>query len=282
MPNLFPRQTRQGFTLIELLVVIAIIALLAAILFPVFAKAREKARQTTCLSNEKQIGLGFLQYAQDYDEMIPCGNDNFGGGWAGQIYPNVKSIQVFLCPDDIDTAAVGPNYTVVCSYFLNRALNTKNTGQVQPRNIATLNAPALTVLLGEVYKGQMNGLTSPCPSCIQYQDVYAPTGDGNYTPNHAFGYRTGVMGNRGVFANAPANTYTDAAHSDGSNFLACDGHAKWARSSAVSSGAANALVAPLPTDWQGKQNPVFAAGTASMKDSNLPTASTFVLTFSPN
>ena len=63
--------TKRGFTLIELLVVIAIIAILAAILFPVFAKAREKARQTTCLSNVKQITLGILQYAQDYDERFP-------------------------------------------------------------------------------------------------------------------------------------------------------------------------------------------------------------------
>ncbi len=66
---------RKGFTLIELLVVIAIIAILAAILFPVFAKAREKARQTSCLSNMKQIGLASMMYAQDYDERLPgsCG-----------------------------------------------------------------------------------------------------------------------------------------------------------------------------------------------------------------
>ncbi|MEN6304741.1 MAG: prepilin-type N-terminal cleavage/methylation domain-containing protein, partial [Armatimonadia bacterium] len=64
---------RRGFTLIELLVVIAIIAILAAILFPVFAKAREKARQSSCLSNMKQMGLACLQYAQDYDEVLPAG-----------------------------------------------------------------------------------------------------------------------------------------------------------------------------------------------------------------
>src|SRR5438552_10933255 len=69
-------ETRKGFTLIELLVVIAIIAILAAILFPVFAQAREKARQTSCLSNLKQVGLGFIMYTQDYDEQFPAGCAN--------------------------------------------------------------------------------------------------------------------------------------------------------------------------------------------------------------
>jgi len=92
---------RNGFTLIELLVVIAIIAILAAILFPVFAKAREKARQTTCASNLKQLALAVIQYTQDYDETPPCGMTlpvvagngyyYFGVGWGGQIYPYVKS-----------------------------------------------------------------------------------------------------------------------------------------------------------------------------------------------
>ena len=97
-------KNRRGFTLIELLVVIAIIAILAAILFPVFAKAREKARQITCASNEKQLGLGVLQYTQDNDERLPCGNvnggalGNFPDGWAGQIYPYVKSTGVYKCP----------------------------------------------------------------------------------------------------------------------------------------------------------------------------------------
>lgn len=68
--------TRVGFTLIELLVVITIIAILAAILFPVFSRARKKARQTTCMSNQKQIGLGFQQYIQDYDEIFPPADYN--------------------------------------------------------------------------------------------------------------------------------------------------------------------------------------------------------------
>src|ERR1700743_3800079 len=89
-----------GFTLIELLVVIAIIAILAAILFPVFAKAREKARQTACLSNCKQMSLGIQQYTQDYDETLPWAQQAVGGAWNLLIYPYVKNDQVFQCPSD--------------------------------------------------------------------------------------------------------------------------------------------------------------------------------------
>ncbi len=114
-PRSAPRKTSaspnpvKAFTLIELLVVIAIIAILAAILFPVFARARENARRTSCTSNLKQIGLGLLQYSQDYDEKLP--HDYFGpdtdssgrGGaykWMDAIYPYVKSEQIFICPSD--------------------------------------------------------------------------------------------------------------------------------------------------------------------------------------
>jgi len=102
-----------GFTLIELLVVIAIIAILAAILFPVFAQAREKARQTSCLSNMKQIALGVKMYSQDYDEgMIPSfiawyGHwaQHGGGTWRALVQPYIKSRQLFLCPSNTATAA---------------------------------------------------------------------------------------------------------------------------------------------------------------------------------
>ena len=104
-----PAVRKRGFTLIELLVVIAIIAILAAILFPVFAKAREKARQTSCLSNLKQIDLAVLQYAQDYDEMMPrsCGyttpalvlaSDAWPNYWWQAITPYMKSLQILACP----------------------------------------------------------------------------------------------------------------------------------------------------------------------------------------
>ncbi len=97
---------RSGFTLIELLVVIAIIAILAAILFPVFARARENARRSSCQSNLKQIGLGVIQYAQDYDERMPSGRmnpgnvDTLGGAWPVLINPYVKSYQLFRCPSN--------------------------------------------------------------------------------------------------------------------------------------------------------------------------------------
>ena len=101
------RNTKGAFTLIELLIVIAIIAILAAILFPVFARARENARRTSCSSNLKQLGLGVMQYIQDYDETYPFNWDYDGGGsitnpelegWRYYMQPYVKSVQIFQCP----------------------------------------------------------------------------------------------------------------------------------------------------------------------------------------
>ena len=106
--------TRRGFTLIELLVVIAIIAILAAILFPVFARAREKARQTSCLSGLKQIALATIMYAQDYDELLPpillqAGEDLYAVNET--ISPYVRNDQLWICPTDrvgeVETTEVG-------------------------------------------------------------------------------------------------------------------------------------------------------------------------------
>ncbi len=113
MFRLPPRRTTRpnAFTLIELLVVIAIIAILAAILFPVFAQARAKARGTACLSNVKQAGTGFHMYVQDYDEVTPSGR---GGGWEWwtELMPYVKNVDVFYCPDRSDGGAYAQGGTL--------------------------------------------------------------------------------------------------------------------------------------------------------------------------
>ncbi len=120
---------KKAFTLIELLVVIAIIAILAAILFPVFARARENARRSSCTSNMKQLGLGFIQYAQDYDEKMPYMDSavNVVSGavpanaqvWDYQIYPYTKSAQILACPSDSVSPAITPNATKYPNYGTN-------------------------------------------------------------------------------------------------------------------------------------------------------------------
>ena len=128
----------RGFTLIELLVVIAIIAILASILFPVFARARENARRSSCQSNLKNIGLGFQQYLQDYDELYPRADSVAATGWACiQLQPYIKSTQVFTCPSDAKGTAAAP-----FSYGYNSNLDSKNQ--------STLLASSLTVVNFEV------------------------------------------------------------------------------------------------------------------------------------
>jgi prepilin-type N-terminal cleavage/methylation domain-containing protein/prepilin-type processing-associated H-X9-DG protein len=108
-------KTPTGFTLIELLVVIAIIAILAAILFPVFGRARENARRASCQSNLKQIGLGLVQYAQDYDGYTP-GSSNNNISWPTLIFPYIKSEQLFACPSGTNVKADQDYVTPVTAY----------------------------------------------------------------------------------------------------------------------------------------------------------------------
>lgn len=157
------RSGSVGFTLIELLVVIAIIAILAAILFPVFAKAREKARQSTCISNLKQLGLAFSQYIEDNNELYP---PLYNPGvtpntfWASEIFPYVKSGGVYACPDDtgkavlVDHAVPGPNalyqsFPYRLSYIMNAQFGDPVPGQIAPQVLSQIAKPASTVLLAD-------------------------------------------------------------------------------------------------------------------------------------
>ncbi len=120
------KNIKKGFTLIELLVVIAIIAILAAILFPVFARARENARRASCQSNLKQIGLAMAQYQQDYDEKTLVVDENLGIGWFGPLQPYIKSEQVFRCPslsESWPTPAARPPSDYAINGFFTHGLN---------------------------------------------------------------------------------------------------------------------------------------------------------------
>lgn len=205
-PNRSRSGARSGFTLIELLVVIAIIAILAAILFPVFAKAREKARQSSCLNNIKQITLGCLQYAQDYDERfaddsaIPGNPTPVGGicSWRFKIQPYIKNWQVFNCPssgeirDWSSTSVQGQN-----GYGYATDLGAQTLG--------ILNTPSERVLLADARHWAI-------PSCYPGNIAYPSVGSG-YSP---------------CGASSQANwTEAHTRHNSGSNLGFADGHAKW-------------------------------------------------------
>ena len=217
---------REGFTLIELLVVIAIIAILAAILFPVFAKARDKARQATCTSNLKQIGLAAMQYSQDYDEFLPhAGNAAVDGG--GQIknwkelvapYLSVTTVTahglesgVFKCPSQPNkscgNSAQGDSggyggYGWNWKYMGWRNATDSSTGIPGWANLANIQSPSTTILAGET------------------GDAYVYSGSGTDHSYRCFAIYTGPSWGEG-------SDFACKRHNLGGNYIWCDGHVSW-------------------------------------------------------
>ena len=213
---------RRGFTLIELLVVIAIIAILAAILFPVFARAREKARQSSCQSNLKQVGLAALMYAQDYDEKLAgcrCGTgfDKWGNGpgriwWQGLLMPYSKNYQFFACPSYNNPMFYGETvpyptpsdsiYRFHAGYGMNwYTTAATDAGWFGSNNMGSIPKPAETVYISE----GTSIVVGPCPGQAAY--VWA-------------NWLAGVKGSLTYWLGAQR-------HNDGANILFVDGHVKW-------------------------------------------------------
>jgi len=259
------RNTRSAFTLIELLVVIAIIAILAAILFPVFAKAREKARQISCLSNERQLGLGSMQYVQDNDETYAFSQrwGTAGDGWGGRIYPYVKSTAIFSCPDD--GMARNQWSPKKVSYAQNSLISSDlpfwlwDSQGTHTATLASLTAPASTVLLYEC-PGMLGGNANyPEPISSLSSSNWASINSGDVTNSAEVDSQAGIGINSAWQApmavdrhgNFSLNTADTAQSSTGSaighaNFVFADGHAKYLSASPENAGKGGAVSAGYP------------------------------------
>jgi prepilin-type processing-associated H-X9-DG protein len=197
--------------------VIAIIAILAAILFPVFAQAREKARTTTCLSHMKQLGLGLQMYAQDYDETLPPRNDGTYDfavspipNFLGSLVPYTKNTQILTCPSSVDDIAAGPcSRTQKCTE--KSCTNYLGNAVVVGRALAAVPAPADIVYLQELWNRRCTAFLRP-----------RWTGGNNYS-----WWR---------YEREPGKNNYTTIHMEGGNLVFADGHAKWRKGQSMRSG----------------------------------------------
>src|SRR4051794_29672676 len=213
-------RTRAAFTLIELLVVIAIIAILAAILFPVFAQAREKARQASCASNLKQLGLAASMYTQDYDETVMCYVNGGSNYWPNALDPYVKQRKSWYCPtfprDSGPPSANSSTYGATLTHVVNSV-----NGTPAPPSLATFQRPADLMLISDSEDSKSAALTGKGCSSFQagFLGLYHPVEQAALSTNCArYLVTTGGV---------------DPRHSGGSNVLFLDSHVKWLRHTAV-------------------------------------------------
>jgi len=223
-------KSRKAFTLVELLVVIAIIAVLAAILFPVFGRARENARRTTCLSNIRMVGMGLFMYTQDYDERYPgFPNNSFGkSAWTYVLQPYVKSKEFFRCPSDKSTANWAETEEQLTDKNFRKSSYTWNgffdPGSVKLgkelldggvyTSVADIAYPSELVMLAEGFETNQQTTFNANKYASDVKADGSPCACGSFTTNWDAAKQepTDIMVRR---------------HFDGSNYAYADGHAKW-------------------------------------------------------
>jgi prepilin-type N-terminal cleavage/methylation domain-containing protein/prepilin-type processing-associated H-X9-DG protein len=151
-----PRKSRGGFTLIELLVVVAIIGILAAMLFPAFARARENARRTSCLSNLKQIGLAFMQYTQDYDEAYPLTSfPSTNISWTVSAQPYIKNLQLYRCPSDTGARWDSPVAPPTSNYYTTSyIMSAWIAGTQKYARLTSMQSPASVIIMADANTDQ--------------------------------------------------------------------------------------------------------------------------------